>query len=186
MNIVEAVRNRKTVRVLNDKVVSRELIEEIIENARFAPSVHNAQPWSFIILDENLENVWQIIDEGTKSAGLKNAWKKVRNANLLLAVCSEMPNEAQNSYESEMYFESMGAVIQNILLLSHAKGLGTCWLGGTIKRVEEDLKEYLKIPEELRLITLISFGFYDEENIVGKPKKTLNDILYYNSYGCKE
>jgi len=185
MDIFTAIRNRKTVRKLNNNIVRRETIEEIIETARFAPSAHNIQPWRFIIIDENLNKIWEIIDEGTKDAGLKNAWKKVRNSNLLLAVCSKTPKDTKDQIEVEMYLESMGAVIQNILLLSYGKGLGTCWLGGTIKRIEQDLKNYLKIPTDLRLITLISFGYYDQDKITGKPKKTLEEILFYNYYNNK-
>lgn len=186
MDIAQAIRERRSVRTLNAQRVSREAIEELIEIARFAPSAHNAQPWSFVMLDENLDEIWRIVEEGTRSAGLANAWKKVRNASVLLAACAKGPCDPNDIVEWEMTLEGMGAIIQNILLLAHSRGLGACWLGGTTKRVESAVKEHLMVPQDMRLIALISFGYYDSASQQPKSKKSVGDLLSYNFYGRKK
>ncbi len=47
MDILEGLRARKTVRGFTDKKVSREVINEILTDAHWAPSASNQQPWYF-------------------------------------------------------------------------------------------------------------------------------------------
>lgn len=181
MELEMVLRTRKSVRTLNDRKISRDVVVEILDAARFAPSVHNAQPGYFIILDENLDDIWDIVEVNSP----QGAWTKVRNAQILVAVCLDIPESEEDEKELEAYFQSAGALIQNILLAAHNKNIGTCWLGGNTQRGEEKLKEYLNIPAYQRLITLISFGYYDADKAIGKSKKELDEILYINKYGRK-
>lgn len=54
-NLTETERTifqRRSVRLFQDKQVPKELIERIIEAARFAPSGANAQPWKFVVVQD--------------------------------------------------------------------------------------------------------------------------------------
>lgn len=58
MDIVEAIRERKSVRGFKPEPVSREVIEEILDIAGQAPSAMNIQPWEFtVITGDVLENI---------------------------------------------------------------------------------------------------------------------------------
>ena len=50
MNLSEIIKNRYSVRNYNDSKVEKELILEILEAARTAPSAVNFQPWHFIVI----------------------------------------------------------------------------------------------------------------------------------------
>ncbi len=52
MDFLELCENRYSSRKYLDKVVEREKIERCLEASRLAPSAINAQPWSFIVIDE--------------------------------------------------------------------------------------------------------------------------------------
>ncbi|MBC8473885.1 MAG: nitroreductase family protein, partial [Candidatus Omnitrophica bacterium] len=52
MKFSELVKKRKSTRKYSLKPVLREIIEKCLEAARLAPSACNAQPWSFIVLDD--------------------------------------------------------------------------------------------------------------------------------------
>jgi len=50
MEVTEAIRNRKSVRAFLDKPVPDELVNEILDCARWAPSGGNSQPWHVAVL----------------------------------------------------------------------------------------------------------------------------------------
>ena len=52
MDFFELVNKRESVRGYLDKKVEREKILKIVEAARMAPSACNAQPWKFILVDD--------------------------------------------------------------------------------------------------------------------------------------
>ena len=50
MELIEAIRNRRSVRGFKPDPVPREVLEELLETCRWAPSAQNTQPWDLIIL----------------------------------------------------------------------------------------------------------------------------------------
>ena len=58
MDIIEAVRKRKSIRGYKPDPVPKQVLEQILELASHAPSAMNTQPWEFTVLTgEVLENV---------------------------------------------------------------------------------------------------------------------------------
>ena len=66
------------------------------------------------------------------------------------------------------------AATQNMLLAAHALGLGACWISAYDMDFEGDAKRILGIPEEERLLSVISVGHPAE--IPLKEKKALEEI----------
>lgn len=48
--LLELVKKRRSIRVFRDQPVSDEMVERVIEAARWAPSGANSQPWEFIVI----------------------------------------------------------------------------------------------------------------------------------------
>ena len=60
MDVLEAIRKRKSIRGFKPVPVPREILEEILEIASHAPSAMNTQPWEFIVLaGQVLDNIRQ-------------------------------------------------------------------------------------------------------------------------------
>jgi len=58
VDIIEAIKTRKSIRDFKSVPVSKETLKEILEVASRAPSASNAQPWEFIVITGNvLENI---------------------------------------------------------------------------------------------------------------------------------
>ncbi len=58
MNVVDAVRNRYSVRAYLDKPVDKEMVYKLLDIARFSPSGHNTQPWElFVLMGKTKEHV---------------------------------------------------------------------------------------------------------------------------------
>ncbi len=70
MNLEESILNRRSIRSFLPKPVSREIVTRIIDNARWAPSWGNTQPWEIVVADG--EKAKQLADafeeEGKKGA----------------------------------------------------------------------------------------------------------------------
>ena len=55
-NMLDAIKERRSVRTYQSRTVPHELIEQVLVAAGWAPSAHNAQPWRFIVLaDESVK-----------------------------------------------------------------------------------------------------------------------------------
>ena len=50
MDIIEAIRDRVSTRAFVDRDVSKEVIEEVLDTARWAPSGVNTQPWQVAVV----------------------------------------------------------------------------------------------------------------------------------------
>ena len=61
MELREAIRKRRSVRRYREESVSRELLENLLETACWAPSAENEQPWYFVALadPQELRNLQQ-------------------------------------------------------------------------------------------------------------------------------
>jgi len=55
LTVGEAIRQRRSIRKFLDKPVSDEIILELLEAARLAPSGSNRQPWRFIVVTDTSE-----------------------------------------------------------------------------------------------------------------------------------
>ena len=60
MELKETIKNRRSIRKFKNTEISKEIIEDLIECARLAPSAKNRQPWKFVIVTDNIKN--QIAD----------------------------------------------------------------------------------------------------------------------------
>ena len=56
MNLVEIIKERKSIRKFIDQDVANYIIEDLIDAARFAPSAKNRQPWYFLVVKDNVKN----------------------------------------------------------------------------------------------------------------------------------
>ena len=52
MDIREAIQKRRSIRRFKPDPVSDDLIQQILESARLAPSGSNTQPWRFIVIKD--------------------------------------------------------------------------------------------------------------------------------------
>ncbi len=166
MEILEPIRTRRSIRKYKSEPVPEGELEKILNAGRWAPSASNSQPWKFIVLRdaEVRESVAQLLPLGKFLAG----------APLGIAIVSDRR-------ESPRTVEDGSLATYSMLLAAHSLGLGTCWLAPSVN--EGKLKELLGIPEEARLISVISVGYPDEARTM--TRKELEDITFTNRYGNK-
>ena len=168
MEVLEAIRTRRSIRKYERRPVPEESVRKILEAGRWAPSASNAQPWNFIVLrDEGVRNeVAQAAPYG----------KFLAEAPLGIAVVID-PAASTHPVED-------GAIAtQNMILAAHALGLGTCWIGSYGSAHEERVKEILGIPKGKRLLSIISVGFPAESQ--KSARRELGELAFSDRYGKK-
>jgi coenzyme F420-0:L-glutamate ligase/coenzyme F420-1:gamma-L-glutamate ligase len=143
------LRNRRSVRKFQDRPVDRELVEEIIEAARWAPSPHGRQPWRFAVLTtqelklqlaDQMGSTWQQNlqmdgqDAETVNIRLEKSRQRILNAPAIIIPCLYLedldyyPDERRQADEKTMAIQSIGAAIQNMLLMAYDLGLDAGWM----------------------------------------------------------
>jgi len=85
----------------------------------------------------------------------------------------------------------LSACIENILLEAHSLGLGACWVHGPVASTRDaaKFKKILKIPTgmgEYKVIAYIALGWPAEARKHPRPKKPLEEIVYWEEFGRKE
>ncbi|RLF43217.1 MAG: nitroreductase family protein [Thermoplasmata archaeon] len=188
MDIRSMAKRRKTVRKFKRKKPSINDILYCIQVAREAPSGMNAQPWKFLIVREEgkKKEIRKICERGERkfheSVGGKLAewlkekhisWKKefLENAPFLVIILSfkKVPYFIQSTWLAIGYF----------LLALEEKGLAT------VTYTPPDTKElcdYLKIPDEYRLETILPVGYSNDEK-EKEERKTMEEIVYVDAWG---
>jgi len=139
MDTSEAIEGRRSVRAFKNRRVSTEIIEKLIDAARWAPSAGNVQPWEFVVVrDEEVKA--QLADAASDQAFIKEA-------PVVIVVCAD-ENRSVREYGSrgkELYcIQDTAAAVQNMLLTAYSIGLGICWVGAFR---EDKIGEILNVPE---------------------------------------
>ncbi len=177
MDMDKAIKERKSVRKFSSKKPDWRKIIEAIDMARYSPMAGNLFSLKFILVSE---------EEKIKKIAQAAQQDSILDAQYVVVVCSN-PIKILNAYEEkgEIYLrQQAGAAIQNFWLKLVDLGLSTCWIGHF---VEDQVKEILKIPENINVEAIFPIG-YESKMSRGKKRKRINldAILYFNQYKNKK
>ncbi len=174
------VQRRQSVRGYTPRAVSPELIERCLEAARLAPSACNAQPWTFIVVDDtDLKNRladatadrWLPLNHWTKQAPI-HVVIVVERANLTARIGAKVKKR-------DFSWMDVGIAAEHFCLQAAALGLGTCMLGwfneGTVRSL-------LHIPGTKRVGLIITLGYPSEEMTRPKIRKAMDRMVRWNRY----
>lgn len=174
-----------------------DLINEMINAARNAPSAKNRQPWHFIVLggerkaefercmergllrEETSESILPRSGFGIPDA--KNTLKIMREAPILIVIINSngvspfVPIDSDGRVTEICDTLSIGAAVQNMLLTAEKLGLGTLWIANTCFAYPE-LTEFLKTDGQL--VGAVAAGYADECP-QPRPRKSIEEIAEY-------
>lgn len=190
MEVSEAIRTRRSIRVYEDKPVEEEKLRKVLEAARLAPSAGNRQPWRFIVVtDPKVKEELRLTKEKLRpppkepppmpSRGPPRGPPRdpIRSAPVIIVGCA-LPNE---SFPGTNFWKiDVAIALQNLVLAAWEQGLGTCWIG--VFHEEEEVKKVLGLPKEARVVAMIALGYPAEKKEPVTDRKPLNDIVRYNHW----
>ncbi len=167
--VLEAIKKRKSIRNYLNKEIPEDVLGEILEAARLAPSASNRQPWKFVVVqDKELRQQLMQISRNQRFVG---------EASVVIAGCATNVNHIMpNGVHS--YPVDLAIALDHISLQAAESGLGTCWIGAFD---QEKVKEILHIPKNVIIVCLMTLG-YPAGYGFRSGRKPLEDIICYNNY----
>lgn len=147
--MLDAIKNRRSVRFYTDDPVSDEDIAEVLKAGFCAPSAHGLAPWHVVVVK----------DQATKDvlAGIHEWTKILARVPVVIIVCVD---RSEHDY---FWIEDGSAFMENMLIQASEMGLGTCWVGieGVVKDgkdAEETVRKACGLPEQFGVMGITPLG----------------------------
>jgi len=173
MDTEECILTRRSVRKFKKVKVDMEKIGKVLEAGRAAPSSGNIQNWMFIIVDDEAKR------KAIADACFQQYW--MADAPIHIVICDK-PEEVKRHYgirgERLYSVQNCAAATENMLLMAHDQGLGSCWIGAFD---EDKVRDILGIVKEARPQIIITIGYADEEPSIPSKYK-LDNVVYFNKW----
>ncbi|HEV3128452.1 MAG TPA: nitroreductase [Solirubrobacteraceae bacterium] len=167
MDVEDAIRSRRTHKAFAPEPVPSQLLDELLELARWAPNHHLTNPWRFRVLGPSA------LARLKKAAGPEAAAKLDRAPTLVVVtgLGSEDPVQDQED------LCATACATYAVLLAAHGRGLAGYWRTPAVLRTPEGLKA-LGIPPDERFVALIHLGWPRQEK---EPPERLppTDVVTY-------
>ena len=152
MEIMEAIKGRRSIRKFKDKPVPDHLLMQMIEAAHWAPSACNRQLWEFVIATKQ-----EIKDRIADEACFGQSFLKRAPTLIVVFYDDSKERREQKGKHPHDSIQSAAAAIQNIHLAAYSLGLGSLWVCA-IKHLEL-LNKILRVPERIRPIAIVAVGY---------------------------
>ena len=167
MDVVKAIRERRSIRKYKSTEVEDEKVNIIIQAGRWAPSASNKQPWHFIVVrDEAMRK---------KLAEVHNYGRFMAESPIVIVVLGDPAKHPK------YHLADPHNAVMNMLLAAHHEGLNTCWMGVRDTEYESKFRKLLNIPDDLRVVCSISVGHGDQER--NSNRFPIDDIVSWEKYG---
>ena len=197
--LLEAVRGRRSVRKYLPLEVPEELVDRVLEAARWAPSPHGRQPWRFAVIRRqdtktrladamgeawrnNLEMDGQVTEVVEKR--LEGSRRRLLEAPVLVLLCLYLedldayPDEGRQAGETTMAVQSLGAAAQNTLLAAYDSGLDAGWMCAPLF-CPERVTEALDLDPTLVPHALLTLGYAAGDPPKRRSHMPLEELVVY-------
>jgi len=169
MDVMEAIRQRRSVRAYEDRAVEDEKLQQVLAAGRLAPSGSNRQEWMFVVVRDSAKRE-QLVEACCNQAF-------VATAPVVLVVCA---TDAKRTMRSGL----RGAAVDTSIAVDHmtlaavALGLGTCWIGA----FEADkVGKIVGLPKGVVAAHVLPLG-YPAESPQARPRKLADQVVRYDSF----
>jgi len=199
LSVKEAIRSRRSIRKFKQDPVPKDVIDELLESARLAPSASNSQPWRFMVVTDPKQR--QVLAE------LGGNQRQLKEAPLIIVCCGDLNSlkeESLNKQRKELLdegvYEDIGVnlewfknrssgetnllqlinkvqanlfiAVDHMALRAVSLGLGTCWTGAFDNK---KLQEIFKLPENIIPLILLPVG-YPAQSPRERPRLSVEEI----------
>lgn len=155
MELLELMRTRRSIRSYKDEAVSEESITAILQAGLLSASGKAIRPWEMVVVKDK-DTLMKL------SNCRKGTVKMLKEAQCAIAVLGD-------TTKSDVWVEDCSLVMNNMHLMAHALGLGSCWVQGRLRAAEDDratddfVRDILGYPEHCSLLGILTIGVPNEE-----------------------
>ncbi|HUV52483.1 MAG TPA: nitroreductase family protein [Dehalococcoidia bacterium] len=183
MDVMQAIKGRRSVRKYKPDPVSDTTVEMVLEAARWAPSWANTQCWRFVVVRDP-----QMRDKlaATLKPETNRAAAAIREAPVTIVACAEKGRAGYYKGEvstdkGDWFMFDVALAMQNLTLAAYAAGLGTVHVGLFDAR---EAAIILEVPDNVVVVEMMPLGYPDQEP-TAPPRKELAEIMFKEKYGSK-
>lgn len=168
MDVMEAIKSRRSIRKYLPDAVEQEKLDLILEAGRLAPSSQNSQNWKFILVrdPEKLKLLYHASFEQPH----------VGEAPAAVVCCATSGRVMDCGQPTDTV--NLAIALSYMMLQARALGLGTCWLGHF---KADEVKTALGIPENISVVAFTPLG-YPAEDPEPRPRKDIGEVISYDKY----
>lgn len=184
MDIIELLKNHRTIRKYQSTVVEEALLNEILEAGCRASTTGNMQVYSIVVTrNEEMRK---------KLAPCHFNQPVALNAPVMLTFCADFnrfnlwcrQRDAEPGYDNFLSFMTAAIdallVAQNVCVAAESRGLGICYLGTTLYTADKII-DVLQLPQGVVPVTTVTLG-YPDENPHQVDRLTLDGVIHRETY----
>jgi len=200
-DLIQEIKKRRSIRKYKQTPVKKEVIEEIIQAGKYAPSAKDRQPWRFIVITDGdtIQDISRVIKREIKKILKKRFFLKIKypllrddtiirflattafakedllffNAPVLIFIVTE--NKLFND-------QSCACCAQNMMLAAHSLSIGSCWVGfAQFLQENETWLRKIGVPKDFHISAALIFGYPEGEPIRPSMRKPLADVINWIS-----
>jgi len=170
MDLMDAIRRRFSVRRYENEQVEERKLLAILEAGRLAASATNGQEWRYIL----------VRDRDKRQRLMEAAYGQafVAEAPVVIAACAQTDNRVMSCGQLA-YPINVAISVDHMTLKATEEGLGTCWIGRFNEAMAKDI---LGVPEEIRIVELLTLGYAAQAPPREKDRRTLEEIVMYERW----
>jgi len=172
--VLGTIKERRSVRQYEDTRVPDDVVRQILEAGHWAPSGYNVQAARFFVLQDDKKLL-----ESFKAF----AWGLPKETPCAIVVSNDerfaLINRKDLVRTEVVAAENIAMVAQNMMLMAHALGLGSCVVGSYSKK---GIEELLGFPEYMKSVLIVGIGYPRGEISPVPRKKPLDQITSWETY----
>jgi nitroreductase len=171
MDFSELIRQRYSVRAYKPTAVPDEILAQVLEAGRLAPTAANKQPFRVIVIHTK-----------GREAELRRIYHRdwFTQAPLILCVCTVRAEAWKRAmYDGKSHADVDATIVMDHMVLAAADlGLGTCWIAAFDPAAA---REVLELPSEVEPVLFTPLGFPNDQP---KPKerRPLEELVRYERW----
>ena len=195
------LRTRRSIRRFKSDPIPDSIIEDILTTATFAPSAHNRQPWRFSVVTDAAQPIKEkLADEMIKkfqqelendalppeeiSKRVERSKDRILSAPVVIVLSVDMsnmdiyPDKHRRKAEYIMATQSVANAGMQLLLASHAEGLGSVWVCSPLF-TQKTVQDVLNLPKTWEPQAMYFLG-YPIETPQARERKPIKEITTFN------
>ncbi len=182
MEVLEAIKTRRSIRKYQTTPVDDKTLEKVLEAARWAPSWSNTQCWRFVVVrDGEIKN--KLADTLSDDNPAMDALKQ---APVVIVACAELGKSGcsggvPSTDKGDWFMFDVALAMQNLVLAAHSLGLGTVHIG---LFDAQEVARILGVPEGYCVVEMTPLGYPDQVRNP-RPRKELPEIVCYDKWSLK-
>jgi nitroreductase len=178
-DFMEIIKGRRSIRRYQEREITEEQLNKVLEAIRWSPSWANTQCWEVIVIKDSVikQKIQEAMLEGNP------ARKSIVEAPVVIALCAKLQSSGYTKGQAttkfgDWFMFDIGIASQSLCLTAHHLNLGTVILG----LFDQDrAKEALKVPVGYEVVTLIPLGHPAKES-KAPPRREISEFLHYDKF----